>query len=134
MEILGIGIQEILFIMVLALIILGPRDIVKNGRKIGAWMRKLVLSDEWRVMRQTGDELRNLPNKLMRDANPDLNMDEVNREVFGDGYGTWSRRKPVPTGGQPAEPENSIAPPQSATEPEPIEAPIEDNDADEKDN
>jgi Sec-independent protein translocase protein TatA len=133
MDILGIGLQEILFIMVLALIILGPRDMVKTGKKIGAWLRQFVLSEEWRVMRQTGEELRDLPNKLMREANPDLDMpmEEVNKKVFGDTYGTWARQKPVPTEGLPAEPGNSIAPPQAdagpAPELNPIAEPNEEN-------
>ncbi|MEW5830095.1 MAG: twin-arginine translocase TatA/TatE family subunit [Chloroflexota bacterium] len=120
MDILGIGIQEILFIMVLALIILGPKDIVKTGRKVGAWLRQFVLSEEWRVMRQTGEELRDLPSKLMREANPDLDMpmEEVNKKVFGDDYGTWSRQKPIPTEGLPPDPGNTIAPPQPAPEAE----------------
>ncbi len=118
MDILGIGIQEILFIMVLALIILGPKDMVKTGRKIGAWLRQFVLSEEWRVMRQTGEELRDLPNKLMREANPDLDMpmEEVNKKVFGDSYGTWARQTPIPTEGLPADPQNSIAPPRPGPE------------------
>lgn len=121
MDILGIGIQEIFFIMVLALIILGPKDMVKTGRKIGAWLRQFVLSEEWRVMRQTGEELRDLPNKLMREANPDLDMpmEEVNKKVFGDTYGTWTRQKPIPTVGLPPDPRNSIAPPKPGPEPDP---------------
>ena len=130
MEIFGIGIQEILFIMVLALVILGPKDIAQNGRKIGGWLRKIVMSDEWRVMRKTSDELRNLPNKLMREANPDLNMDEINREIFGkseknsDGYGTWARSKPIPTTSVPVKSENQIAPPQAETEPDSADSSI----------
>jgi Sec-independent protein translocase protein TatA len=119
MDILGIGIQEIFLIMVLALIILGPKDMVKTGRKIGAWLRQFVLSDEWRVMRQTGEELRDLPNKLMREANPELEMpmEEINKKVFGDTYGTWSRQKPISTEGLLPKPGNSIAPSQPGPEP-----------------
>ncbi len=121
MDILGIGIQEILLIMVLALIILGPKDIVKNGRKIGAWLRQFVLSEEWRVMRQTSEELRHLPNKLMREANPDLDMpaEKDNRKVSGNTYGTWSGQKPIPTEGLPPDLGNTIAPPQPAPEAKP---------------
>jgi Sec-independent protein translocase protein TatA len=39
MDILGIGIQEILFILVIALIIFGPKDIVKAGQTAGRFLR-----------------------------------------------------------------------------------------------
>ena len=72
MEILGVGASEFVFILILALIILGPKDMQKAGRTIGKWLRKFVTSDSWRVMRQTSNELRNLPNRLMREANEEL--------------------------------------------------------------
>ena len=53
MEILGIGPSELLFIVVLALIILGPRDMQKAGRTIGKWLRQLVTSDGWKFFQQT---------------------------------------------------------------------------------
>jgi len=68
MEILGIGPTELLFIVVLALIILGPRDMQKAGRTIGKWLRQVVTSDGWKLFQQTSREIQTLPNRLMREA------------------------------------------------------------------
>jgi Sec-independent protein translocase protein TatA len=68
MEILGIGPLEFIFIIFIALIILGPNDMVKAGRTIGRFLRKIVTSSEWRTIQQASKELRYLPNRLIREA------------------------------------------------------------------
>ena len=68
MEILGIGPSELLFIVIIALIVLGPRDMQKAGRTVGKWLRKIVTSDGWRLFQQTSREIQTLPNRLMREA------------------------------------------------------------------
>ncbi len=68
MEILGIGPLELLFILVIALIILGPKDMAKAGRSIGRFLRKIVTSSEWHTVQKASRELKYLPNRLMRDA------------------------------------------------------------------
>lgn len=79
MEILGVGLSELVFIVIIALIVLGPKDMQKAGRTIGQWLRGIVMSDGWKVFQQTTHELRTLPNKLMRDANEELN--QIGNEV-----------------------------------------------------
>jgi Sec-independent protein translocase protein TatA len=74
MEILGIGPSELVFIVIIALIILGPKDMQKAGKTIGKWLRDIVTSDGWKVFQQTSRELRTLPTRLMRDANDELNQ------------------------------------------------------------
>ena len=69
MEILGIGPLELFFILLIALIILGPGDMVKAGRTLGRFLRKVIMSPEWRTIQKASRELRYLPNKLMREAN-----------------------------------------------------------------
>jgi sec-independent protein translocase protein TatB len=76
MEILGIGWQELLFIVVIALIVLGPKDMQKAGRTLGRWLNQLVRSDSWKVFQQTSSELRNLPRNLMREANMEMKATE----------------------------------------------------------
>jgi sec-independent protein translocase protein TatB len=68
MEFLGIGPTELLFIIIIALIVLGPKDMQKAGRTIGKWMRKIITSDGWKFFQQTSREIQTLPNRLMRDA------------------------------------------------------------------
>src|SRR5512142_727937 len=79
MEFLGIGPSELLFIVIIALIVLGPRDMQKAGRTIGKWLRRIVTSDGWKLFQQTSREIQTLPNRLMREAT----LDEL-REVQAD--------------------------------------------------
>jgi Sec-independent protein translocase protein TatA len=72
MEILGIGAPELALIVLIALIVLGPKDMQKAGRTIGRWLNSMVHSDSWRVVQKTSHELRNLPNNLMREANLEM--------------------------------------------------------------
>ena len=68
MEFLGIGPEELFFIILIALIVLGPKDMVKAGRTIGRFLRTLATSPTWRTIQQTSRDLRYLPNRLMREA------------------------------------------------------------------
>jgi Sec-independent protein translocase protein TatA len=77
MEILGIGMQELLFIILIAIIVLGPRDMQKAGQTLGRWLRDLTTSDAWKVFQQTSRELRALPTRLMREAQ----FEDLDREL-----------------------------------------------------
>lgn len=74
MEILGIGMSELIFIVIIALIVLGPKDMQKAGKTIGKFLRDIVTSDGWKIFQQTSRELRTLPNRLIRDASDELNQ------------------------------------------------------------
>lgn len=77
MEILGIGPSELFFIVVIALILLGPKDMQKAGRTLGKWLKQVVTSDGWKLFQQTSREIQNLPTRLMREAS----FDELNNEL-----------------------------------------------------
>src|SRR6187401_853067 len=79
MEILGIGASELIFIVIIAIIILGPKDMQKAGKTIGRWLNQLVRSDTWKLFQQTSSELRNLPRNLIKEAN--MEMQETEREL-----------------------------------------------------
>jgi Sec-independent protein translocase protein TatA len=68
MEFLGIGPLELFFIIIIALIILGPKDMVKAGRTLGKYARQIITSENWRMIQQATQEMRNLPNRFIRDA------------------------------------------------------------------
>jgi sec-independent protein translocase protein TatB len=117
MDIFGIGPTEIVFIILLALILLGPKDMEKTGRTIGRFLRDLTRSESWRAFRDTSRELRNLPNRLMREANiEDLDLEkdinrigkEIEESATVQGFGTWAnpakgKPKPPQSGPRPAE-------------------------------
>jgi Sec-independent protein translocase protein TatA len=77
MDILGIGPLELVFILIIALIVLGPKDMVKAGRTIGKFLRQIITSPTWHAVTRTSQELRNLPNKLIRDAGLEDDLKEI---------------------------------------------------------
>lgn len=68
MEIFGIGPSELIFIIVIILILLGPKDMQRTGYMIGRWLRRIVTSDGWKVVQRTSCEIQTLPHRLMREA------------------------------------------------------------------
>jgi sec-independent protein translocase protein TatB len=77
MDILGVGPLELLFILLIALIVLGPKDMVKSGKTIGLFLRKIVTSSSWQSVQQTSREIRNLPTKLIREAG----LEDINDQL-----------------------------------------------------
>jgi Sec-independent protein translocase protein TatA len=65
MSVFGIGPLELFFIVIIALIVLGPRDMVKAGKSIGRLMRRTIFSPTWLNVQ---NKVRNLPYELMREA------------------------------------------------------------------
>ncbi len=61
MEFLGVGPTEFLFIIIITLIVIGPKDMAKTGSTIGKWLNSIVQSDVWKVAQKTSKELRQLP-------------------------------------------------------------------------
>jgi Sec-independent protein translocase protein TatA len=78
MEFLGIGPMEFIFIVLIILIIMGPKDMSKAGLSIGRFLRKVVTSDWWRTFREASKELGHLPNKLIREAGLEEEAKELN--------------------------------------------------------
>ena len=141
MEILGVGPAELAFIVLIALILLGPKDMMAAGRTIGRTLRAFLTSPTWQAMRQTGEELQKLPTKLVREAGleeleamqnevesevkdmvrqiqpPDLKKVFDERQIFGPTEST-SVAQPGPAP-QPASPSNEPgAPSEPPTSPE----------------
>jgi Sec-independent protein translocase protein TatA len=79
-DFLGIGPLEFALILVLALIIIGPREMVRAARTFGDFLRRLMMSDAWRAMQRARSELRTLPNRLARESG----IREFERELSGE--------------------------------------------------
>ena len=116
MDILGIGIPELFFVILIAIIVLGPKDMQKAGKTIGKWMRKVVMSPEWREIKNASNRIKTLPNQLMREASledfeeykRDLGITTPNKEITEKaGYGAWDGTSRP----QETKVTNSIAPP-----------------------
>ncbi len=125
MEILGIGAPELVFIIIIVLIVLGPKDMQKAGRTIGRWLNTLVHSDNWRVFQKTSRELRNLPSNLMREANLEMiKADEDIRKAIKPDFNRRSEPGNRPQGAQdhPIQP-RAISTPSPAEVPNRIQPP-----------
>src|SRR3990170_3441196 len=70
MEILGIGPLEALFVLILALLVVGPQDLGKAARTFGRFLNRLYRSEAWSAITQASRNLRTLPNRLAREAAP----------------------------------------------------------------
>ena len=109
--------MELALILIIALIVLGPNDMVRAGKIVGKFLRSIVTSPTWRMVQQTSRDLRYLPNKLMREAGldeikeglpkpeqlgKDMGLDEVNKELkeVENGIADWTT--PPRTIGTPA--------------------------------
>jgi Sec-independent protein translocase protein TatA len=74
MEIFGIGPLELVLILLLALVILGPKEMVNMSKKAAAWLRKFRQSDTWK----TTKEVMEIPNKVMEETGLDKEIRELN--------------------------------------------------------
>lgn len=128
MDILGIGPLELLFIIIIALIVLGPSDMIKAGRTIGRFLRQVVTSSTWRAVTRTSDELRTLPNKLIREAGLEEDFKQIEEATkqavppnLSSDLSKWqedidSWTTPPSIGIQPPETETSIGETEPVTE------------------
>jgi len=126
MEFLGVGPTELLFIIAIALIVLGPKDMAKTGRTVGKWLNNLIQSDTWKVVQKTSKELRNLPTQLMREDNLEKYLTEGNEKPrtstkadawSGQAGAKQSRTSLRPDDGAEPKNENIIHPPVVVTGP-----------------
>src|ERR1041384_3282239 len=69
MEFLGVGPLELLFIVVIILLIVGPKDVARVSRTIGRGLNKLYHSENYKLIQKASAEMRNLPEQLMKEAN-----------------------------------------------------------------
>ncbi|MEW6717523.1 MAG: twin-arginine translocase TatA/TatE family subunit [Chloroflexota bacterium] len=77
MDVLGIGPLELITIFIIILIILGPNEMVKAGKSLGQFLRNIVTSEGWKATQRIWREIRYFPNKLMREAGPDIRQNEL---------------------------------------------------------
>ncbi len=79
MKLLNVGALEFLFILLLALIILGPRKAVKTAGEVGRWVKDLFQSDFWQELQRTTREIQDLPKKMMDEAEIQKTIEELDR-------------------------------------------------------
>ena len=82
MQLFGIGPLEFLFILVLMLLVLGPKGMVKAAREAGKSIRKLTRSPLWKEIVGTSREVRNLPAKIIKEAGIEEEVEELRRSTL----------------------------------------------------
>lgn len=79
MEILNIGPLELVLIVLLALIVLGPNESINAMRKLGKFFYKAAKSPYWSTIVNTSKEIRDLPNMMIREAGLEESIKELNK-------------------------------------------------------
>ncbi len=79
----GIGVSEILFVLVLMVIVLGPQKMVEGARGLGKTIRKVTRSQFWKDVQQTSKEIREIPKKIIEEADIEEDVNEIRRVLDG---------------------------------------------------
>jgi len=80
MDLLGVGPLELLFVLVIVFLVLGPDDLEATGKKIGRFLSTVRKSDFWRGVNDVSKEIRSLPTTLMREAELEDAKQEIEKE------------------------------------------------------
>lgn len=103
MNILGVGPLELVFFLLIALLVLGPEDIVKASKKAGKWLGKFRRSETWDNVVKMSEEVKKIPKNLLEESKIEeikedlkktgkivkedfININELNRELNRDKY------------------------------------------------
>jgi len=68
MNIFGIGPLEIIFVLIIGILFLGPKGMIEAGHKLGKFMSSTIRSPWWQNIRRGVNEMQHLPQRLMREA------------------------------------------------------------------
>lgn len=79
MEIFNIGFGELFFIILIALVVLGPEQMIKIAHGLGKLIRSVVRSPIWAEILSTSRQIREFPEKIMREAELDESLKELKR-------------------------------------------------------
>lgn len=80
MSFLGISPTELLFIVIILFLVMGPQDLVKFGSTLGRTIRKARQSGAWQSFTDAAQLLRQLPQTLARQAGVD-ELELLGREI-----------------------------------------------------
>lgn len=80
-EILGVGIEEILFIGILIAMLFGPESIPRIARSAGRMLNKLMRSSVYREGQEIRRQIKDLPGALARLAELEEIQDSINKEI-----------------------------------------------------
>jgi sec-independent protein translocase protein TatB len=79
MQIFGIGPLELLLIILIMLILLGPKEMLATAYKIGQLIRKVVRSPMWATLMDTSREIRDLPKTILQETTLENDFNEIKK-------------------------------------------------------
>ncbi len=82
MDFLGVGPLELIFVLVIVILVIGPKDIGKTAKTIGRFLNRVYKSDEWRALTEASRTIRTLPNRLAREAELE-ELEEIRQSLKG---------------------------------------------------
>jgi Sec-independent protein translocase protein TatA len=130
-ELLGVGPLEVALIILLAIVLFGPKDIARTARSAGRFLNRIYHSEGWRTLLRTSETLRTLPNRLAREAELE-ELDTLRRTMSETKRSLTEGARPDPGGLRAWTPSSGTAPPATPGEPSvppPASgAPADDND------
>jgi len=68
MRIFNVGIREVILLLVLMLILFGPRQMQENARKLARGIRRFVRSDTWRMFLGVYDDVNSIRDEVIRES------------------------------------------------------------------
>lgn len=77
MQILNVGPLELLFILILAFVILGPQDMATYSRRLGRWVYRFLRSPLWLYLTGATRELQEFPRQMLREAALEESLKEI---------------------------------------------------------
>ncbi|MCS6909988.1 MAG: twin-arginine translocase TatA/TatE family subunit [Anaerolineales bacterium] len=77
LNVLGIGLPELLFFAVLLLLLFGPNDLARIARDMGRFIARVTRSPNFQTIQQASQELRNLPQRIVQEAQ----LEDIRRET-----------------------------------------------------
>lgn len=80
MELFGIGWLELFFILIIILLVAGPKDLERGAKGLGRTINRLNRSPGFNAVRRASAELRSLPQRLAKEANLE-ELKELTQEV-----------------------------------------------------
>ena len=119
MRIFNVGVREVILLLVIMLILFGPRQMQENARNLAKGIRKFVRSDTWRTFLGLVDDVNTIKDQVIRESGIQEVQDSlrgVNRQLHEIDGELHSFSRPgmdpeqAPQTGNPAKPEEAAAP------------------------
>jgi Sec-independent protein translocase protein TatA len=82
MDFLGVGPLELIFVFIIIILVIGPKDLGKTARTLGRFLNRVYKSEEWKALTQASRTLRTLPNRLAREAELE-ELNEIKESIEG---------------------------------------------------